>query len=586
MNDDDWLKKRKRGPRGGCASLGLGGLVALLGLQACPAPPEEGGPGGARVPGAGGPGGGPGAPPHSAGIEGARVGAPGGVGNGPAPRKAPPGTSPAEHLESSWRAELAISVPPLSDAATCPDADGDGFPSALACPTGDPAGLDCDDTDPDVTPATERWVRPGPFIMGSASDHAGSDEAPVHVVQLSGYCLDVHEVSAGDFGAWLRSTGRTAEGPDLRSLSPSGEVEAGRAAHPAEGVTWAEARDYCVAQGKALPTEAQWEKAARGGCELGRDAGACELADLRPYPWGDAAPTCELANHQLSAEGMPRLCVSDTLEVGGEDAGGEEAAGAGPYGHQHLAGNVWEYVADPWHPGTYASAGPAGREDPAGPLGGEVRVLRGGGWNTFSTNMRAANRFHDLVLGTAAGFRCARPTVEPQVDEVVPLELVTLSGSLSHESGSLTGRAAYVSVFDAADADENGQLAPGRSPVAEAKLLPDGGETLAFSLAVPAGGPYLVQAALDAGTGGDKAAYVSASGSGGFGTAAENPVSAEADVSGLSVVLSAPLEGGPAAAQGPGGGPGKGGLPGMRGAPGVGGPGKGPGDRRGAKAGP
>lgn len=328
--------------------------------------------------------------------------------------------------------------------------------------------------------------------------------------------------------------------------------------------------------GKTLPTEAQWEKAARGGCELGEDPGSCEVSDLRPYPWGEAAPTCELANHQLSAEGMPRLCVSDTVEVGTGEAG------AGPYGHVHLAGNVWEYVADPWHPGTYASAGPGGREDPGGPQGGEVRVLRGGGWNTFSTNMRAANRFHDLVLGTAAGFRCARPTVEAVPDEVALLELVTLSGTLRHESGSLSGRAAYVSAFDAADADERGQLAPGRSPVAEVRLDPTGEDELAFSLQVPTGGPYLVQAAIDVGTGADKEDYVSASGSGGFGKADQNPVAAEADVSGLTVTLSSPPGGGPAGARGPGGGAGRG--PG--GGPGGGGPGKGPGDRRGAKAGP
>ena len=80
--------------------------------------------------------------------------------------------------------------------------------------------------------------------------------------------------------------------------------------HPAEGVTWKEANDYCNAKGQSLPTEAQWEKAARGGCELGDDANMCDPTDLRAYPWGNDAPTCELANHQLSASGLPKLCVS------------------------------------------------------------------------------------------------------------------------------------------------------------------------------------------------------------------------------------------------------------------------------------
>ena len=452
------------------------------------------------------------------------------------------GLSPAEDLSSSRRDELKDPVPTPTAADPCPDGDGDGFVSALACPGADPTTLDCDDGDPAITPATERWVRPGPFLMGSQSAHAGRDEQPVHVVRLSGYCLDTTEVRAADFGAWLQGAGRQAEGPDLRSLSKDGVVEAGREDHPAEGVTWEEAQAYCVAQGKALPTEAQWEKAARGGCEAGTDPASCDRADLRPYPWGTAAPTCLLANHQLSTQGFPKLCKSDTVPVT------EGAAGAGPYGHRLLAGNAWEYVADTWQPDTYGDGSP--RIDPAGPSQGTIHVLRGGGWNTFSTNMRAANRFHDLVMGSASGFRCARPTVAPTPDDVAPMLLVQLSGTLTRASGVLSGRALYVSAFDATDADpQTGMLTPGRSPVAEVRLQPNGQASQPFTLQVPWNGTYLVSAALDNGSGAQKDDYVSASGSGGFGNADQNPIEASGAKDGLTITLLVP-HGRPARAPG------------------------------------
>ena len=103
----------------------------------------------------------------------------------------------------------------------------------------------------------------GPFLMGSASTQAGRDESPVHIVHLSGYCLDVHEARAADVGGWVQADGRTLAGADLANIGPAGAVVSGRADHPATGLTWEEARDYCTAQGKALPTEAQWRRRTR-----------------------------------------------------------------------------------------------------------------------------------------------------------------------------------------------------------------------------------------------------------------------------------------------------------------------------------
>ena len=476
-------------------------------------------------------------------------GAPPGAGLGPPGLPGLAGTSSAEDLSSSWSDALAVEVERFESDQSCVDEDGDDYVNALSCPGASPSRLDCDDADPNVTPETERWVRPGPFLMGSASDHAGIDEQPVHVVQLTGYCLDRNEVTAEQFADWLRRKGRKAAGADVRNMDERGNLEEGRGLYPAEGVTWAEARAYCRAHGKDLPTEAQWEKAARGGCELGQDPGRCDASDLRAYPWGSDAPTCALANHQSTATGIPKLCTSDTHPVG------SLADGAGPYGHLDLAGNVWEFVLDAYHPGVYSTE--RSRVDPSGPASGEFHVLRGGSWNTFSTNMRAANRFHDLVMGSASGFRCARPDVPSQPDPIPALEMVTLTGSLTRapaageDAGLLEGRALYVTVFDIRDT-QDGMLAPGRSPVAETRLDPSGKAQQAFSLRVPAGQTYLLSAALDDGSGASKDDYISASGSGGFGKA-DDPVDAAGDVDGLHIELQRPPAGGPGAMGPPGG---------------------------------
>ena len=460
----------------------------------------------------------------------------------------PMGSSPAEDLSTSWKTSFGqAQVPQNQDPSSCPDQDGDGFVDALICGNSLKSELlDCDDQDPKVTPENERWIPAGPFIMGSASDHAGADEKPVHMVFLSGYCLDRDEVSVSQWASWLQTTGTKPTGKDIRSLNKAGEVEKGREKHPAEGVIWEEAQAYCTAMGKTLPTEAQWEKAARGGCELGTDPTKCDEKDLRPYPWGFDQPSCDLANHQLSASGFPKLCVSDT------QLPDDLEKGSSPYGHRHMAGNVWEYVADYWHPKVY---GPD-RKDPGGPSSGEMHVLRGGGWNTFSTNMRTANRFHDLVMGSASGFRCSRPTIQPLPDNIAPLTLSTVTGSIS-STKALQGRALYVSAFDAADADENGMLAPGRSPVSEAKLVPNGETSQAFTIQLPTGGKYILSAALDAGTGAQKEDYISASGSGGFGHAEQNPVTIDGNRKGITISLQSPPTGG-----GPGGPPGAGSGPG------------------------
>ena len=446
------------------------------------------------------------------------------------------GLSKSEDLQSSWKDVLDVSFGVLpsstSEVSECGDQDGDGFFDVATCPDLSSNEGDCDDNDPLVTPKTEIWIAKSPFIMGSESDHAGSDEKPIHVVFMDGYCLDKHEVRVSDFAQFVRETNRTAQGADLRSMSADGVVQSGRENHPIEGVTFEEARDYCSSKGKRLPTEAEFEKASRGGCELGKESQNCDREDLRAYPWGNTAPTCQLANHQLSTEGFPKLCVSDTLEV--DDSEGQ----VGPYGHFHLSGNVWEYALDYWHPNVYASKNK--RKNPAGVKKGTIHVLRGGGWNTFSTNMRSANRFHDLVMGSASGFRCVRSNVQLQYDDIEPLEMILFEGEIqAGELKVLQGRAMYVSIFDAADADEKGMVAPGRSPVAEVKIKPNNQASQKFEIEVPKGNTYFISAALDGGSGAQKDNYVSASGSGGFGRVEREIVGTKSQKN-LQIILQKP----------------------------------------------
>jgi formylglycine-generating enzyme required for sulfatase activity len=221
----------------------------------------------------------------------------------------------------------------------------------------------------------------GTFQMGS--ERGNDDEMPVHSVILESFWMDQTEVTNGMY-AQCEAAG-ACEPPwfSYSATRSSYYQDAAYADFPVIYVDWSRATAYCTWAGRRLPTEAEWEYAARGGW-----VGLI-------YPWGDDDPSCTLgARTGAQAAYCP---VDDTIAVGSFAPNG--------YGLYDMAGNVWEWVAD-WY-GSYFGAAYA----PVGPASGEYRVLRGGSWgSTDGYDMRVTNRA-GLVSESMAnnfGFRCAR----------------------------------------------------------------------------------------------------------------------------------------------------------------------------------
>jgi formylglycine-generating enzyme len=291
--------------------------------------------------------------------------------------------------------------------SSCKDADGDGY--GIGCA----AGNDCNDQDRAVHPGQAEQcnlrdddcdglidnnptcvapplddskvrVAAGAFLMGSVK--GADDEKPEHRVSLQGYSMDRYEVTNRRFKKCVDAG--QCQAPVLSSSGQRKEYFGTEpfADYPVVFVDWSQADAFCKVDGGRLPTEAEWEKVARG-----------PEPSRREFPWGNEAPDCKRANL-----GGPGSCVGDTDRVG------RRPDGKSLLGAMDMAGNVWEWTSD-WYSPTYYQASPSA--NPQGPASGHLKVMRGGCWQSSASSLRVSCRKAELPSTWApnVGFRCVYP---------------------------------------------------------------------------------------------------------------------------------------------------------------------------------
>lgn len=255
---------------------------------------------------------------------------------------------------------------------------------ASATPTPSPTITPTPTTLPGATQISPRdamvmvHVPAGKFRMGS--DDFDDDEKPAHTVFLDAFYIDRTEVTNAMYSRCVLAG--SCQPPESADSSTHVDYYNNLyyASYPVINVNWEQANTYCLWAGRRLPTEAEWEKAARG-------------LDGRTYPWGNENPSASLLNFREN--------VGDTTEVG------NYPAGVSPNGALDMSGNVWEWVAD-WYDASYYAHSP--QANPLGPASGTYRIIRGGSWVHVEEYMTTfyryetdpSNRFSDV------GFRCAR----------------------------------------------------------------------------------------------------------------------------------------------------------------------------------
>jgi iron(II)-dependent oxidoreductase len=232
-------------------------------------------------------------------------------------------------------------------------------------------------------------VPAGPFTMGSSE--GPDDERPAHELTLAAFSIDRFPVTNAQYAEFLNNpaSARVAPRPydfddsdaRIHRRGSSFIADSGFENHPVVEVPWAGAVAYCVWRGKRLPTEAEWEKAARGG-------------DARRYPWGSELPNARRAQFEAA--------YNATAPV---DA---FPGGASPYGVREMAGNAWQWVSSAYRPYPYRADD--GREDSKP---GPVRATRGGGHDSPASEITTTQRGRNLSRNPASGhhnigFRCAR----------------------------------------------------------------------------------------------------------------------------------------------------------------------------------
>jgi eukaryotic-like serine/threonine-protein kinase len=242
---------------------------------------------------------------------------------------------------------------------------------------------------------TQLFVPAGTVNMGGLDVLRDTDEVPNHLVQLNAFWIDQVEVTNGMYG--LCVDGGSCKAPDSPSSDNHFEYFGTTEFrdYPVVQVTWFDANAYCQWAGRRLPTEAEWERAARGD-------------DMRTFPWGNEPPNAANSN-SLNI-------VGDTSRVG------SYADGASAYGALDMAGNVWEWVSDYYEHAYYAASPADNPNGPAADPGNHMRVIRGGSFQDDMLNLRLSNRGYEVgpdpsVLpsdpayyghsSVKIGFRCA-----------------------------------------------------------------------------------------------------------------------------------------------------------------------------------
>ncbi|MFN7978676.1 MAG: formylglycine-generating enzyme family protein, partial [Vicinamibacterales bacterium] len=215
------------------------------------------------------------------------------------------------------------------------------------------------------------------------------DDRPVHRVHLNAFSMDVYEVTNADYAAFVASPASKVEPPfHWGGPTPPGD----KARLPVYNVSWHDAAKYCAAQGGRLPTEAEWEYAARGGA-----------ADL-DYPWGNDYSDPATTGPGASAP-------ASTRARSGASTGPKPVGSYAPnaYGLYDMSGNVWEWTAD-WYDLMYYAESPV--QSPTGPATGRYKVIRGGSWADTETRLGTVYYRNFTAPDTAQptiGFRCVVP---------------------------------------------------------------------------------------------------------------------------------------------------------------------------------